>query len=113
MPIRSPSMGSPVAQEPTAAANAAVSIMPSMLMLRTPARSLTISPIPASNSGVARRMDEPRKTANSSQVISAPKSFPLPALNEQRRAGQRDDDQPLNGHDQRGGDRGHHFHVDA
>jgi len=55
-----------------AAAKADVSIIPSMLMLSTPARSLTISPMPASSSGVARRIDEPRKTANSSQLIAAP-----------------------------------------
>jgi len=72
MPISSPSKGSPVAHDPTAAAKAEVSIMPSMLILRTPARSLTISPIPASSSGVASRIEEPMKTANSSQLIAVP-----------------------------------------
>ena len=61
-----------MAQEPTAAAKAEVSIMPSMLILSTPARSLTISPMPASSNGVASRIDEPRKTANNSQVMAAP-----------------------------------------
>src|SRR5882757_4312782 len=99
MPISSPSSGSPVAQDPTAAAKAAVSIMPSMLILRTPARSLTISPMPASSSGVASRIEEPRKTANSSQVICPPRSFALPFLDEQCRAGERDHDQALDHHD--------------
>ena len=69
MPINRPSGGLPVAQAPTAAANAPVSIMPSILIFSTPARSLTSSPVPASNSGTARRNDEPMKTANSSQVM--------------------------------------------
>ena len=82
--------------------------MPSMLMLRTPARSETISPIPASSSGVASRIEEPRNTANSSQVIS-----PLPFLDEQRSARERDHDQALDHHDEGRGHGGDHFHVDA
>jgi hypothetical protein len=72
MPSNSPSSGSPVAQEPTAAAKADVSIIPSMLILSTPARSLTISPMPASSKGVASRIDDPRNTANNSQLMAAP-----------------------------------------
>jgi hypothetical protein len=71
MHINKASTGLPVAQAPTAAAKAPVSIMPSMLMLRTPARSLTSSPVPARRRGTARRSDEPTKTANSSQVMRA------------------------------------------
>ena len=70
MQISSPAIGLPVAQEPTAAAKAPESIMPSMLMLRTPARSLTSSPVPASSSGTASRSDEPTKTANTSQLMT-------------------------------------------
>ena len=56
----------------TAATKAALSIMPSMPMLSTPARSLTSSPIAAKSSGVASRIDEAMKTAISVSSSCAP-----------------------------------------
>ena len=55
---RDRSTGLPVSQKPIAPTNAPISIMPSRLMLSTPARSLTSSPVAASSIGVARRIDE-------------------------------------------------------
>src|ERR1700684_3467491 len=109
MPIRRPIAGLPVAQAPTAAPNAPVNIMPSMLMLSTPARSLTSSPVPARKSGTASRTDEPMNTANNSQVMAP--SLALP--DEISRAGERPDDQALNHHHQGGRNAGHHLHVNA
>ena len=71
-PQARPTAGRPVAHEPSAPAKVAVSIMPSRLMLRTPARSLTSSPVPARMSGIESRRDEPKKTAICSSVIPAP-----------------------------------------
>ena len=110
-PMTRPISGLPVAHAPTAAAKAPVSIMPSRLMLSTPARSLTSSPMPASSSGAARRIDEPTKTANS-QVIHVHRRAAL-RVEPERGARQRDDDQALDHHHERGRHAGHHLHVDA
>src|ERR1700691_5882656 len=108
-PIRRPIAGFPVAQAPPPAPNAPVNIIPSMLMLSTPARSLTSSPVPARKSGTASRTDEPMNTANNSQVMAP--SLALP--DEISRAGERHDNEALNHHHQRGRNAGHHLHVDA
>ena len=71
-PMARPSIGLPVAQAPMAPPKAPISIMPSTLMLSTPARSLTSSPVAASTSGMARRMLEPMKTASISSLIVRP-----------------------------------------
>ena len=55
MPHASPSHGECVANVPTAAPHAPISIMPSSAMLITPARSLNIPPIAAKISGIETR----------------------------------------------------------
>ena len=64
-----PSNGLPVYSEAMAPAKAPVSIIPSTLMFSTPARSLTSSPVAASNSGSASRRLDPMNTASISSVI--------------------------------------------
>ena len=109
-PIASPSIGLPVAQAPIAPAKAPVSIIPSTLMLSTPARSLTSSPVAASSSGIARRRLEPDEHR---AAISSVIALPLALSIQNAAAGEHQDDQALDHQHHRARHAGLDLHVDA
>ena len=79
-PSSRPMNGLPDSLAPSAPMNAEVNIIPSRLRFRTPACSLTISPVAASTSGVARRSDDATNTASVSirgpSGATAPRPWP-------------------------------------
>ncbi len=110
--MTSPSSGCPVASDPIAPANAPVSIIPSMLRLRTPARSLTSSPRAPNSIGMARRTLEPAKSAASASQLPS-MSVPRRALEPPRAASEQQHDQTLDDEHDRARHVGAQFHADA
>ncbi len=105
-----PSIGLPVAQAPIAPAKAPISIMPSTLMLSTPARSLTSSPVRREHQG--HRQAQARADEHRGHLVGHRVAF-LAAVDPEGGAGEHQDDQALDHQHDRARHAGLELHVDA